>query len=121
MFDPAKAQKIYITVISGEELMDLLPLSRIPFIRIHRQTPCLSSADEDRTGSRLCINSDITDTFSFTSGLKADGMTNSGSDPGFVENWIDGCTEKAPVCSLSDRCCKLLATGIQIDQINITI
>ena len=48
-------------------------------------------------------------------------MANPGSDPGFVENWIDGCTEKAPVCSLSDSDCKLLATGIQIDQINITI
>ncbi len=58
---------------------------------------------------------------SISRGVRRWLMANPGSDPRFFESWIDGCTEKAPVCSLSDRCCKLLATGIQIDQINITI
>ena len=48
-------------------------------------------------------------------------MANPGSDSRFVEIRIDVCTEKTPVCSLSDRCGQMLATMIQIDQINKTI
>ena len=43
-------------------------------------------------------------------------MANPGSDPRFIESQVDACTEKAPVCSLSDRCCQILVTQILLDK-----